>query len=428
MAIAKGIATVKDACTVHFLDLKGNRSEIWPIGDEGVPGPTGTVQAVVPLPRQARSSTLRPTRREAPVVHRIDERPIDIGPDEIVAVGKLRNEMLRLPDFLRHHRRLGVGRFLAIDDRSDDGTREFLLAQPDVHVFEIREPFGESLGGARWTSAVLDLFAPGRWALTLDGDELFVYPGCENFDLPGLCRHLENTGADCMTAVMVDMYPSWLGGPDRYHAGESMVVACPYFDSDNYVARRRRGFPRNYLRGGARARLFYDEPMPPRIALYDALIRLLEPYGLERLPAVKITRWQPPLLTKVPLARWLPGRRYLAASHLMAPPGKPGDVTGALLHFKFLQDFADKVAAAVREGNYWFESIEYRRYAERLARDPSFELVYPGSQIYRSSDDLVSCGLMRLSPAYQAAMRHPHSAAAPGRDELCRKLGDDGVR
>ncbi len=26
-----------DACTVHFLDPKGNRSEIWPIGDEGVP-------------------------------------------------------------------------------------------------------------------------------------------------------------------------------------------------------------------------------------------------------------------------------------------------------------------------------------------------------------------------------------------------------
>ena len=36
-AIARGEATVKDACTVHFLDPKGNRSEIWPIGDEGVP-------------------------------------------------------------------------------------------------------------------------------------------------------------------------------------------------------------------------------------------------------------------------------------------------------------------------------------------------------------------------------------------------------
>ncbi|EIG58353.1 glycosyltransferase family 2 protein [Bradyrhizobium canariense] len=358
-------------------------------------------QAAVVTPTRSRTK-----QRPDPVIHRIDTRPLDFGADEIVAVGKLRNEMLRLPDFLRHHRRLGVGRFLAIDDRSDDGTRAFLLDQPDVHVFEIREPFAESSGGARWTSAVLDQFAPGRWALTLDADELFVYPGCENFDLRWLCRYLESVGADCMTAEMVDMYPRWLGGPERYHAGESLVAFSSYFDSDTYVKRRRRGFPTSYLVGGARARLFYDEPMPPKIALYDALVQLLEPYGLARLlPAVNITRWQPPLLTKVPFARWLPGRRYIAAGHLMAPPGKPGDVTGALLHFKFLHDFTDKVAIAVREGNYYLGSVEYQRYAERLDQNPSFELIYPKSLIYQSSDDLVRCGLMRLSPAYQAAMR-----------------------
>ncbi|MCK1740351.1 glycosyltransferase family 2 protein [Bradyrhizobium sp. 139] len=379
----------------------GRRSGAWDASQESIE----TDQAAVALSMPTR---LRPKQRPGPVIHRIDTRPLDIGADEIVAVGKLRNEMLRLPDFLRHHRRLGVRRFLAIDDRSDDGTREFLLDQPDVHVFEIREPFAESRGGAHWTSAVLDQFAPGRWALTLDADELFVYPGCENFDLRWLCRYLESAGADCMTAEMIDMYPRVLGGSERYRAGESLVAFCPYFDSDTYVKRRRRGFPTNYLIGGARARLFYDEPMPSKIALYDALVRLLEPYGLERLlPAVNITRWEPPLLTKVPLARWLPGRRYIAAGHLMAPRGKPGDVTGALLHFKFLHDFTDKVAIAVREGNYYRGSVEYKRYAERLAQDQSFELTYPKSRIYQSSDDIVSCGLMRFSPAYRAAMRQP---------------------
>ncbi|MCK1709612.1 MULTISPECIES: glycosyltransferase family 2 protein [unclassified Bradyrhizobium] len=379
----------------------GRRSGAWDALQESIE----TDQAAVALSMPTR---LRPKQRPGPVIHRIDTRPLDIGADEVVAVGKLRNEMLRLPDFLRHHRRLGVRRFLAIDDRSDDGTREFLLDQPDVHVFEIREPFAESRGGARWTSAVLDQFAPGRWALTLDADELFVYPGCETFDLRCLCRYLESAGADCMTAEMIDMYPRVLGGSERYRAGESLVAFCPYFDSDTYVKRRRRGFPTNYLIGGARARLFYDEPMPPKIALYDALVRLLEPYGLARLlPAVNITRWEPPLLTKVPLARWLPGRRYIAAGHLMAPRGKPGDVTGALLHFKFLHDFTDKVATAVREGNYYRGSVEYKRYAERLAQDQSFELTYPKSRIYQSSDDIVSCGLMRFSPAYQAAMRQP---------------------
>ena len=50
---------MKDTCTVHFLDPKGNRSEIWPIGDEGVPTDVhekfkddkGDVYAIVVYPR-----------------------------------------------------------------------------------------------------------------------------------------------------------------------------------------------------------------------------------------------------------------------------------------------------------------------------------------------------------------------------------------
>jgi hypothetical protein len=227
---------------------------------EALQGSIGTAQAAVALPTQTRSRSSRPKQRADPVIHPIDSRPIDIGADEIVAVDKLRNEMLRLPDFLRHHRRLGVGRFLAIDDCSDDGTREFLLDQPDVHVFEIHEPFAESRGGARWTSAVLDQFAPGRWALTIAADELFAHPGCETFDLRWLRSYLDSTCADCLTAEMVDMYP-------RCSAAKRFRY---------YVKHRRRGLPTNYLTGGARARLFYDEPMPQKIAVYDAFVRLLK--------------------------------------------------------------------------------------------------------------------------------------------------------
>jgi hypothetical protein len=281
-------------------------------------------------------------------------------------------------------------------------------------VFQIREPFAQSRGGARWTNAVLDQFAPGRWALALDCDEHLVYPGCESVDLRRLCRYLDDSGADCMTALMVDMYPQRLDGAERYSAGDSLVAACPYFDSDNYVRHRRGGFPRDDVRGGARARLFYDEPMPLHAALYREIARSLERWRLEwLLPTLDVTRWEPPLLSKVPLVRWQRGRRFVASSHLMTPAGKPGDVTGALLHFKFLHDFADRVAVAVREGNYWRRSAEYRRYAERLAREASFELVYPGTRTYSSSADLFGCGLMRASPRYDAAIQRALPAAVP---------------
>lgn len=48
--------------------------------------------------------------------------------------GILHNEMHFLPAFLPHYRKLGVDRFFFIDDRSDDGTLEFLALQDDVVV------------------------------------------------------------------------------------------------------------------------------------------------------------------------------------------------------------------------------------------------------------------------------------------------------
>ena len=76
-----------------------------------------------------------------------------IGGDEVLVVGCLRNEMLRLPAFLEHYRRLGVSRFLLVDNGSDDGSRELLLAQPDVTVFHTDQSYAESGCGIAWHTA-----------------------------------------------------------------------------------------------------------------------------------------------------------------------------------------------------------------------------------------------------------------------------------
>ncbi|KZY31971.1 hypothetical protein A3731_22865 [Roseovarius sp. HI0049] len=68
----------------------------------------------------------------------------EIAPEDILLVGCLRNEMLRLPAFLEHYRGLGVDRFLLVDNGSGDGSREFLLAQEDVTVFHTSQSYAES--------------------------------------------------------------------------------------------------------------------------------------------------------------------------------------------------------------------------------------------------------------------------------------------
>jgi len=47
----------------------------------------------------------------------------------------MRDEAVRLPHWLAHHRALGVDRFLIVDNGSTDGTLDMLRAEPDVTVW-----------------------------------------------------------------------------------------------------------------------------------------------------------------------------------------------------------------------------------------------------------------------------------------------------
>ncbi|NIT57750.1 MAG: hypothetical protein GWN00_16425, partial [Aliifodinibius sp.] len=53
----------------------------------------------------------------------------------IVLVSVVRNEIEILPHFCAHYRAMGVKCFIFVDNCSNDGTREFLLAQDDAFVY-----------------------------------------------------------------------------------------------------------------------------------------------------------------------------------------------------------------------------------------------------------------------------------------------------
>lgn len=294
-------------------------------------------------------------------------------PRAILACMLARNERLRLPTVLEHHRRLGVDRFLIVDDRSTDGTSEFLNGQPDVTVLEPQGSYGEAKSGVDWINATLDAHAHDHWVLVLDADELFVYPGCETVGLRALCDHLDGRGARGALALLVDMY-----GPDEirrthYEAGASLIDAAPWFDPGPYQAVRGGRFPHVQAFGGPRARAFDFSPHQPR----------------------------PPVLTKAPLVRWSPGMRYELSTHALTPiPMAP--LMFGLLHFKFLADFPERVAAAVREGQHYGGSQEYRVYQAALEQRPALALRDARSIRYRDSRQLVEQALMHVDASYDA--------------------------
>ena len=101
---------------------------------------------------------------------------------------------------------------IVIDNGSRDGSTEYLLDQTDVTLYYTEDSYAGSECGLLWGNELLERFADGHWSLTLDADELLVYPGCETVTLRPLTHYLESEGADALLTMLLDMYSD---GPIR---------------------------------------------------------------------------------------------------------------------------------------------------------------------------------------------------------------------
>ncbi|WP_198036714.1 glycosyltransferase family 2 protein [Halomonas sp. GT] len=125
----------------------------------------------------------------------------------VIVVATVRNEMIMLPHFLDHYRKLGVKAFIISDNCSDDGTREYLYEQPDVVLYSADTEYKYSHYGVAWQQAILANHCIGKWALIADADELLVFPGYQQRSLQSYVEEVESKGYDCIRTDMIDMYP-----------------------------------------------------------------------------------------------------------------------------------------------------------------------------------------------------------------------------
>jgi len=329
---------------------------------------------------------------------RIDSRPVIEKLDEIRVFMAVRDEILCLPQTLVHFREIGATRFFVIDNASRDGTRQFLLDQPDCHVFVTHDSYSDSANGVAWQNALLNEYGIHRWCLTVDADEWFIYPGYEKKTLSDLAMYLDHTGAQGIFSFLLDMY-----GPDSIvdsisEPQRSLLDICPYFDSQYTWYRtlhipvlRPHPFPGYNVAGGPRWRWL----LPVWHRNYYLLKVLWQISFCSRVPLPMRLR-MPPVLRKIPFVRWLPGTCY-TTSHLTTPM-KLADITGVLLHFKFLDDFYARVNAELTRKEHpvhggW--ATELSRYQSKLRDNPSLSFHHPGSIAYEGSDQLVKLGLLR---------------------------------
>jgi len=298
-------------------------------------------------------------------------------PSGVTAFFNIRNEMIHLPKFLRHHRGLGVTHFVCTDNMSTDGGAAYLRAQGDVTLYQTNDEFHSAGAGMRWVNALRERHGGGSWCLYVDADEFFIYPGWETLPLSRLTAYLDEHGAQGVAAFMLDVYPRRLieDGNPAAHARY-----C-YYDAgeDDYQWMGLVKPPYLQAVGGVRGRLFGAHEY----------------------------------LAKVPLLR---GDAGIYTNPHNCTPCRFSPISGLLLHYKLLN-----LAARFRPprpgigGNPFMADRmpdlmrRHARYAARMECLMHAHLHQPGvSQELAHSLILADRGLMRAPAHFRQWLAEPH--------------------
>ena len=310
-------------------------------------------------------------RRELRVV---SKRTQAIRPDDALLFATMRNERLRLPFFLEHYRRLGIRHFLIVDNESDDGTGAYLRDQPDVSLWQTSTSYKAARFGMDWLTCLQWRYGHGHWTVTVDADELLIYPDWEMRDLPALTNWLDAQGCEAMGALMLDLYPKGPIEAHSYRAGQDPTEVLNWFDAYGYWAQRQAKMQNLWLQGGARARFFFAAA--PELA---------------------------PTLNKTPLVKWDRSYVYVNSTH-NALPAKLNHiydedglekVSGVLLHTKFLPGASARAQSEQRRAEHFSNAALYDDYYESVAANP--DLWDETSLQYEGWEQLLRLGLMRRS-------------------------------
>ncbi len=321
-------------------------------------------------------------------------------PGAVPVVTLVHNERNILPDFLAHYRGICRPSFLIVDDRSTDGSREYLAEQPDVTLFRPVAGSTYQADKSRWRSELLDAHGADQWCLVPDLDEHFVCAGMPGRDLEGYIAALRAEGAEAVLTLMVDMYAD---APLETHEHPeqstlSLRDRFPLFDGpapfpDGYQMRMvtarvgsRYPTPGVTLSGGARARLFYRSKAPVSDLQRRAAERFLR---LDGRVTPRLTdrpgQWLARRLTrrvldgtlnntKLGLLRWRKGLRFNGGAHKLSGELVMSESIAVFLHYAFTRGRAGVEYIASR-GQHADGARAYKALlsGDGLARSPVFQ-------------------------------------------------------
>lgn len=284
-------------------------------------------------------------------------------PDEVRLFTMMRNESLRLPYFLDYYFSKGVDRIFIIDNGSTDDSVSLALQRDNVHVFQTSESFKNY---SNWMEILLDKYGRNRWCMAADIDEIFFYPQSEQKSIKDLIQTLVQNNDTAIRCVFLDMYSKEPIANIDYKQSDNPLLTCPYFDShfeksETYWINRRtcKEYKVTRFLGNMRKRVFNTQVNLTKIPLFKYEKDTFVARGIHAIDGARISKIQ-----------------------------------GAVLHFKYLQDFNHRVVNEAERGEHEGGAVSYKDYAKKITSDNNLNLYYKDSVKFENSQQLIKLKLM----------------------------------
>lgn len=256
----------------------------------------------------------------------------------LFVVSVIRNEMTMLVHFLEHYRSMGVKTFIIVDNLSDDGSREFLLGQPDVLLYSADTDYKNSNYGVVWQEAVLANHCLNKWVLLADADEFLVFPNMESADLSDFIHKIEKEGADGVKIGMVDMYP-------RGDLSAADFTMSTPFESASYFD-RHPSYHYHFSQG------IFSNHTSSVSSLRHRLDPTADPCSFTS--------------QKYALIKYKPWMKFSAGLHDACGLNVAGEPV-YFAHFKYHAGFKKKASIEVARAQHYNSAAEYKRYLAMTA-------------------------------------------------------------
>ena len=314
---------------------------------------------------------------DADVEHLHGAASVECANDEIIVTCLMKNAELTITSFIEHYFSLGVRHIFLLDNGSTDQTIERASKYDNVSVFRCTLPFNEcQLPMKRWLAR---RFCTNCWCLCVDVDELFLYPNAEQLSLQSFLRYLNHHKYTAVVAHMLDMFADEKLSDLESNPNDSLRGKYPFYDLSNIqTLKQEKQFQLTSNRkitcfyGGIRKTLFGSDHF---------------------------------LLTKMPLFFVNEAIKIFPNIEHFVEDAEIADITGVLLHYKFLGNFKKYTCHAVEGGYHWNNSAEYKLYASALEKQPDLSLMSEAAEKWQSTSALVQAGYLEESQRYGEYVR-----------------------